>query len=343
MAFINNIQRVIRKSNGNIVNFYVQDNSLYTREFVYNQGWNNPISMMENIKHNQVDIKIDNKDMLYGIANKTTGEMLYIFSNKNILNYNTLFRYDNNKYIIKYPYIEKRNNSIAIAYYFQELKNKKEWTIAFHFFDGIKWTHNHIYSIKAFPIINPFLLSIDNKCTNLFYFDSINGKEEIFIKRLSTTSKLWQSPIQLTFSNSQKLYLNILKEDSDIYHIAWSEFIDKNLVIRYVKGYFKDDKFIFSKVISLSEPSNCSFPTFVKTNKALWCIWVQMNKLFSSYSLDDGYTWSNPKVDKKSENCNFIRYHFSSNHHQDLENFKLSTIFGTRYPIMSFLGFKNIS
>ncbi|MCT4565444.1 MAG: hypothetical protein N4A68_14170 [Maledivibacter sp.] len=342
MTFLNKNQTIIRKSNGDILNFYVKEGCLFNREFFYKTGWDKPISIIEDLKHSQLDIKIDNNDFIYGIASNIKGEILYLFSNNNSIHLDTLFKYDINKYSVKYPYIEKFNNTITIAYYLHEIKHKREWMIAFHYFDGIKWSHKHIYSIKAFPIINPFLVLIDDKYTNIFYFDLVNGKEEIFIRQFSNNLKAWEMPIQLTNSNNQKLYLNVLKDKSGIYHITWSEFLKQNLVVRYLKVSLKENNFFANDIISLSEPANCSFPTFVKTGDALWSVWTQMDKLYSCYSLDCGNTWSDPRIDTKSENSIFIRYRFLSNNHQDLRNFNLNNIFGTSYPIMSFLGFKNI-
>lgn len=343
MTFLNKNQTIIRKSNGNIINFYVKEDCLFNREFFYKTGWDKPVSIIENMKHNQIDIKIDNNDLIYGIASNTKGEMQYLFSSNNSVYSNRLFEYDINQYSIKYPYIEKFKNTITIAYYLHELKSKKEWTIAFHYYDGIKWSHKHIYSIKAFPIINPFLISIDTEYINMFHFDLVNGKEEIFIRQFSHNLKSWKKPIQLTSSKNQKLYLNILKDNSGIYHITWSEFIKKNLVVRYLKVQLSENDFFANDIISLSQPANCSFPSFVKTGDALWSVWTQMNKLYSCYSLNCGNTWSTPKIDTESENSTFIRYRFYSNNNQDLENFKLNSIFGTSYPVMSFLGFKNIT
>lgn len=342
MTFINNIQTIIRKSNGNILNCYVMDNSLYIRKFLYKTGWENPLSIVENTKHNEVDIKVDNNDLVYGIVNNIEGEILYLFSDKKSIYPKKLFEYDKDKYLIKYPYIKKYENTIIIAYYLQDLTNKKDWTIAFHFFDGTRWSHNHIYSVKAFPIINPFIIYSSNNYIDLFYFDLINSKEEVFIRQFSKETKSWKNPVQLTSSNNQKLYLNVLKDGLDFYHITWSEFINENLIIRYLKGNFQNNDFLTNEVKSLSMPANCSFPTFIKTGKALWCIWVQMNNLYSCYSMDHGNTWSKPIIDKESQDSNFIRYKFYSNYSQDIDNFNLNNIFGTSYPVMSFLGFKNI-
>lgn len=342
MTFVNNIQTIIRKSNGNILNCYVKDSCLYTREFIYKTGWESPISVIENTKHNDIDMKIDNTDLIYGIANNIEGKMLYLLSDKKSIYSNKLFEYDKDKYLIKYPYIKRHQNAITIAYYLQDQRNTKEWTIALHYFNSEKWSHNHIYSIKAFPIINPFTIINTNDSINVFYFNLISGKEEIFVRRFSKETRSWTNPIQLTSSNNQKLYLNVLKDDLDFYHITWSEFINQNLVIRYLKGNYKKKGFTTNEVKSLSKPANCSFPTFIKTGKALWCIWIQMNSLYSCYSMDQGNTWSKPIIDKKSQDSNFIRYKFSSNYNQDFENFNLNNIFGTSYPVMSFLGFKNI-
>jgi Neuraminidase (sialidase) len=65
-----------------------------------------------------------------------------------------------------------------------------------------------------------------------------------------------------------------------------------------------------------------------------------MNNIYSSYSFDNGKTWSDPRMDSESIKNKFIIYKFRTNNIEDLNQFKLNTTFGTNK--MSFIGFKNI-
>ncbi len=342
MGFLNNVHTIIRKSNGNLFDFYIEDQCLFSREFVWKKGWNEPDKLLEDTLKNQFDIKIDNQDMLYGVINNNRGEVIYLDSKKGKINYKIFFEFDSTKYMLVYPRILKIDPKIHITYYLQNNENKTMWAMINHYFDGETWHQNKVDMISANPVINPFYMTNSYELTSIFYINQVNGVEEITLRDFNVDSKNWMDKKEITSTKNPKLYLDVLKDNSDIYHIAWVEFIKENLVVRYKKFNIKDNNSNSHNVITLSQPSNCTFPTIIKTNKTLWVVWVQMNKLYSCFSLDEGKTWSNPKIDSKSLDVNFIRYRFCSNHPNDTDNFKLNNTFGTYKPSISFIGFKNL-
>lgn len=341
MGFINLIQTIIRKSNGDILNFYVKDKVLFCREFVFNKGWKPPSELISGVEHNQLDIKIDNDDRIYGIVHTKSGEVIYLYTKNHVLSKEKLFEYDTKEYIIKYPYIQKFGSSIHILYYLQDVNHKKFWGIINHYNDGKNWTQNNIVIIKAYPVLNPFVVSAADENIAIFYLDKTNNNEEIFSMTFDSLSKIWRKPQKITETNNKKLYLNVLSTSTNFYNITWSEFIDDNLTVRYVNYPYEAEIFDTSQIKSLSPPSNCSLPTLLKTGDTLWNTWVEMDKLFSCYSLDNGKTWSNPNVDTTSTKTDFIRFKFCSNRKDDLNNFNVNSVFGTYYPKISFIGFKN--
>ncbi|KXZ40198.1 hypothetical protein JWYL7_1273 [Alkalithermobacter thermoalcaliphilus JW-YL-7 = DSM 7308] len=131
-------------------------------------------------------------------------------------------------------------------------------------------------------------------------------------------------------------------DEINMYNITWSEFVNENLVVRYMSGYLTENSFNVMNNLYLSEYSNCSFPTLIKTNNVLWNMWIQMDKIYSSYSLDYGKTWSNPKEDYKSTQENIIRYKFVTNNKEDIKKYRLDAAFGTYCCGISFVGFTDI-
>lgn len=341
MTFINTIQTILRKSNGNILNFYVRDKVLFYREFIFKQGWQSPKEFIEDVEHNQLDIKIDSNDKVYGIVHVKSGEVIYLYTKNNIIYKEKLFEYDTGKYTIKYPYIQKNDSDIHVLYYLQDVTDNKTWGIINHYYNGVSWTQNDIAIIKSYPILNPFVVSSKDKNISLFYLDKMNDGEEIFTMSFDTSFGTWSKPQQITATNNKKLYLNALNKDLTSHYITWSEFIDNNLVVRHMKYSYKDDILDTSEIKLLSQPSNCSFPTMLLTGDTLWNVWVKMNKLVSCYSFNHGETWSSPKVNITSTKVDFIRYKFSSNSKDDLTNFKVNSVFGSYYPKISFIGFEN--
>jgi len=188
-------------------------------------------------------------------------------------------------------------------------------------FNGFKT--NKIYIVEKQKLDDEVMITIN-----------IKQLEEIYEKE-------WSIPKQLTHTKNKKLYLNTLK-DNDISHLTWSEFINENYIIKYMKLSHDETLESLTNFPSLSKPSNCSLPTFIKTGDVLWNVWVQMDRLFNNYSLDNGNSWSTPKLDEQSLNVKFIRYKYSSNYKGDITRFNLNNVFGTYNPQISFIGFKNV-
>lgn len=343
MAFINSSQIIIRKSNKDILNFFSKNNILFYREFIFQRGWKDSVKLIENLDDTMFDIKIDNKDNFYGIVITDNGEVLYLCNNKeNEIKTKKLFIYDNNKYNLIYPFIKILDSRLHIIYYIQNNENPRVWALFHHYFDGNKWYENNIDFVFSYPFVNPYFVTYNHDGLNVFYLNIINGSEEIFISQFNPLQNSWSSPIQITETKNKKMYLNVLYDTSTLFHITWSEYFDNKLIVKYTNYSLNNGQFKISDIKDLSELSNCSYPTFIKVNNTLWNMWVQLDKLYSCYSIDNGNSWSDPIIDPKSYENNFIRYKFDSNYTADLNNFKLNEVFGIYNPKISFIGFGNV-
>lgn len=343
MAFINHVETIIKKSNKDILVFYTHKNDLILKTFIHNKGWLDLKTILSDVISNQFNIQIDKNDKVYGIANNLNGEILYLYTDDNLdIKYEKLFDYDNEKYIIKYPYIIKNGEDIQVFYYIRDVRDYRVWSMTSHYFDGSEWRNYNIEFIKSYPIINPFIITKDNDDLNIFYFNKVDDKEEIFYNKFSYKTKHWSKSQQLTNTNNKKIYLDVLKDDNNLHHITWSEFINENLTIRYTSRDLDKDITQENDETILSEQSNCSFPTIIKTGDVLWAAWAQMNKVYSCNSFDGGHTWDEPVIDNKSCKDDIIRYKFITNDREELKNFKLNNAFGLNYPQIAFIGFENI-
>ncbi len=341
MGFKNSVETIIRKSNGNVLNFYIKNESLFFRKFITKEGWTKPQLLFKNTSKNKFNINLDSSDLIYGIASNVNGEVFYIFSENGSLNKKMLFEFNKDKYQIIYPKILKSGKKIHLTYYLQDTSSENIWAIINHYFDGNEWHQSRIDIITSNPVINPFCIDDQKGLTTIFYIKKFDEIEEIIQKEFDSATLNWINKKQITFTKNRKLYLDILGDVSGIYHLTWSEFVNENLVVKYKKFDINNDDSTLQHSISLSDPSNCTFPTIIKTNKTLWIVWLQMNKLYYCHSLDNGNKWSSPKIDSKSLDSSFIRYNFRSNYSKDITNFKLNTTFGTYNPSISFIGFKN--
>ena len=336
MAFINTLHRVIRKSNKDILNFYISNNNLFLKEFNAKKGCNTSIKLIENIEDYLININIDSNDKVYGIATPENGDVLYLYTdNENIIREKKLFSYDSEKYSLIYPYIKKSESTLHIIYLFQSIYNESIYSLFSHYFDGENWHENNIDFVSAHPFVTPFAVTFMSNNPTVFYFKD----DEIFACSFKGNEKAWTSPTQITNTHNKKIYFSVLQDDKNLIHITWSEFINEHLVVRYTNGAFNNKGFHSLKITNISEPSNCSYPTVAKIKDILWNMWVQFDRLYSCYSIDNGITWSKPSIDSKSYEEDFIRYKFLTNHASDLSHFKVDNIFGIFNPRISFIGF----
>lgn len=343
MAFINHVETIVKKSNKDTLVFYTHKNDLILRTFIHNKGWLDLKKILSDVISNQFNIQIDKNDEIYGIANNLYGEILYLYTDNNLdIKYKKLFNYNNEKYIIKYPYIIKNGDNIHVFYYIRDIKDYRVWSILSHYFDGEKWENCNIEFIKSYPIINPFIVTQYSDDLNIFYFNKVGDKEEVFYNQFSYNTQQWSKSHKLTNTKNKKIYLDVLKDNNNLHHITWSEFINDNLTIRYINRDLNKEIIHENDEIILSEQSNCSFPTIIKAGDVLWTVWAQMNKVYSCNSFDQGYTWDEPRIDNNSSDNDIIRYKFITNDKAEVENFKLNSAFGLNYPKISFVGFENI-
>ncbi|WP_432665359.1 hypothetical protein R9X47_03660 [Wukongibacter baidiensis] len=336
MAFINALHSIIKKSNRDILNFYSSNNNLFIREFNIKSGWKTPKKLLNDVDEYLFNIKIDNSNKVYGIASPEGGDVLYFYSDKDdLIKEKKLFSYNSEKYSLMYPYIMKIDSTLCIIYFFQDMLSSDSWTLFSHYFDGKVWYEFVIDSISAHPFVPPFVVTFSAKKPTVFYLKN----EEIFSSTFNADDKTWALPIQLTNTSNKKMYLSVLQDNTNTFHLSWSEFIADSLTIRYFSGSFKKDSFSGSKITNLSEPSNTSYPSIIKTSNKLWIMWVQLDKLYSRYSIDNGNSWSDAFIDPKSCKHDFIRYKFFSNCDHDLKHLNVDWVFGTFNPRISFIGF----
>lgn len=336
MAFINTIHNVIRKSNRDLLYFYTIDNNFFFKEFKFQSSWSSSVKLLDTIDEHLINMQIDDTDNVYGIAATQTGDVLYIYSDKNSsINKKKLFSFNSEKYELLFPFILKSNNTLHIMYFFHDLQNPNYWTLFNHYYDGNMWCEYCIDTNYAYPFPSPFTVTFRSDFPTIIYLKD----NEIYSSSFIKSEKNWTSPIQITNTYNKKMHFSVLKDNKNLLHISWSEFINDNLVVRYTNGTLDSNSFIASNVNNLSDSSNCSFPSISKINNILWTMWVQLDQLYSCYSTDNGLTWSRPIIDSKSKEHDYIRYNFNSNYTQDLTHFNVSTIFGTFKPKISFIGF----
>ena len=329
MGFFNECAYILRKSNKDMV-VIKPENGLIYNYFKNSES----CTMSENITHLNIDFSnyyfdIDYNDNIYGIFTDNDINILKLNKDGNKFSFLHKIHYDYKNFNINFPYIKYIDGTIHILYY---LTNKElPTTILFHHYnDGCKWIENKLDFINL-PILDNFIVSFNNNVPTVFYFKEQNEFPQIYSSTFNVGNLNWSSPIQITNSNKNKIYLSILKDQLNFYHISYCENHENKYCVKYINGYLNNNCFeeILNKYITT--PSVYLFPSIVKYDCNIFISYVHDNRLYTCSSKDLGATWGDYIEDDYSINDKFIRAYFKSNYSSDL-SYKSSCLFITKSP-----------
>ncbi len=236
------------------------------------------------------------------------------------------------------------NETRHIFYYMELLKNDRSLNIYHHYMEDGKWNTNVVKEIYKSEIIKPIEIIKNGKSLIIGYYDLGKYSEDIFISRFDSRSNKWLKSFNITNDDKFKLYLDILEID-DYLHITYSEYEDENLIIKHKKVKTDvDGTYEHEEVIEnvLSNQANCTYPTLVYSKGVLWNVWTEYESVSSSYSKDNGDTWSNPYVWSESKKSDFNRCKFSTTEDELKISYVMNYAFSKVYPELSFLGFGSL-
>lgn len=334
MGFFNECSYVLRKSNKDMIIINGENN------LVCNFFKNSDLCILkENIMNMPLDYSkyyfdIDSNDNIYGI---------YIDNYINILKLNnntTRFKplhtvdYDFINFDITFPYIKLIDSEIHIIYYLTNKSNPT--TILFHhYYNGSTWIENKIDFINL-PILDNFIVYFNNNTPTIFYLKDHNEFSQICSSTFNTNSSTWDNSILITHSNSNKIYLYVLKDKLNFYHFSYCESIEGKYSIKYLNGYLKNNYFeeLTNKI--LNTPYLYLFPSLLEYKNVIYIFYIEDNKLYTCYTKDLGVNWSEPLEDCYSINEKFIRSYFKSKYEYDL-SYNTNILFTCKNPF-SILG-----
>lgn len=336
MSFINKCSTIIRRSNKEIFKFYADDNI----KLNYYNKHNNLVSSydfnsVKGIDFTNYSFCIDNDD-IYGIYKDNSLKMIHIPKDSCTISKKDILTYNSKKFDIVFPYINVINNSIHILYYVYNNNSTNTCALFHHYYNNKNWIENKIDFISHIVLDNFTVLWIQNTPI-VFYLNLVNGCEEVFFSRFNQSTFSWSTPCQITNSNKNKLYLSVLKDSMNFYHLTFCECIDNGYAIKYMNGYLNENSLDVSNSIYVSGPSTCIYPSIVKHNSTIYLMWVNYNKLYTSISNDLGKTWSKHEIEETSIEEDFCRSKFLSCYTDDLA-YNLTSIFTINEDI-TILGF----
>lgn len=273
---------------------------------------------------------IDKNDNIYGILSDKKGKILEIKIEDEI-KFSTIFKYDYKNFYIKFPYIKNFSKEKHVIYYSIN-KNNPLMCRLIHIYKYEDKTIKSKVDYIPYNIMSNFEVVWKNDSPILFYFKSINGYEELFITIFDKNNLSWSQPLKITNSKELKIYLSVLYDRNDNYHIVFSENNGGKYFCKYIKLNLANNDFNILKSETIKTRTMCLFPHLINYKNNLYIQWGEYNYIYTCKSNDLGNKWEKNNIYEKESDKSFRRYIFKSNYKGD-KLYKFSTIFITKESI----------
>ena len=329
MGFFNECSYIIRKSNKDMI--YIKSKNKLNYKYLKNSD---SIVYSENITLFPIDFSnyyfdIDTNDNVYGIFLDSKINILKLNNGSNrFLPIHTI-DYDFKNYTITFPYIKFIDNKIHILYYLTH-KDYPTTILFHHYNNGNEWVENKVDFINL-PLLDNFIVYFNENTPTVFYFKEKNEFPQVYCSTFNLNSVNWNNPICMTDSLENKIYLSVLKDKLNFYHITFCESYDSKYRIKYLNGYLNNNEFNENINKFITDESLYLYPSLLKYNSSIFISYVYKNILYTCYSDDLGCNWSESYEDEFSINDKFIRAYFKSNYIPD-KDYVSSNVFISKDP-----------
>lgn len=327
MTFINEVKMLLKKSNGNLAILNIDGGIKY-------ELLNNNLSKILNKKiydgnfsYINTWFDINKDDSIYGIIDNNKGNLIKININDDIISSSTLIKYDYKNFIIKFPYIKILDNENHIIYFSINKKNNN-FSQLIHIYKNDNIYKKSKIDFINYNIMSNFVVTWNNNIPSIFYYNRVNGFEELFVSTFDLNNLNWTSPLKLTNSEKNKIYLDVIKDINNNYHIVYSENNNLKYHCQYLKLEINNTNFKILESSLIKNNIMCLFPTLLIQSNNIFIQWVEYNNLYICKSINSGKTWSKSNKNNSISDYIFLRYYYKSNYKLD-NNYNLSYIFGT--------------
>ena len=329
MSFVNEHYAIIRRSNKEMFYMYLKEDGLY---YNYYDVEGNIVNIYKLIDDNTLDFtkysfSLDQDNNIYCIYCNNTLKVLECKDKSSTFREVESITYNYKKFGLVFPYIKFSEDNPHIFYYVFNNSSINTCAIFHHYKHNDYWIENKIDFVNHIAL-DDFTVLFNRAVPTIFYFNLVNGCEEIFSSRFNFGTFTWSDPVQITNTGNNKLYLNAIRDSINFYHLCYCENEGNGYIVKYINGYLNENSFNLKNLSSLSSPSTCMFPSLIKADNTLVVSWVDLNKLYTSTSKNGGASWSNPVIDESSAEDNFTRCTFLSNYKDDLK-YNVSNVFST--------------
>ncbi len=311
MTFMRKFETVLIKSSNNICKISSENGialDIYDKNF-------NLLSHKKLIKgfFSFLDywFNIDKKDGLYGLINDKGGSLLYFYITDEYIVKKKIYSYNPDSTFIKFVYINSRSEYTNIFYYISNTNDPYNTQLIHHFKKNNKW-YTATVDYLSYNVLTNFVVTYASDNTpEIFYYKIIDGIEELFVSFFDIDSLTWKTPVQVTHSKKSKIYLSVIKDSSNCYHILFSENNLSRYHCTYIKGCVDNNNFNIKNSTIISNTVACTFPNIVKYDSKLYAHWIEYHNLYVCRSDNYGFSWNEVFIHEPSSNCPFncCNYH----------------------------------
>ncbi len=339
MGFMNIHDVLITDNEENIYSFYTYEKKIKMIFYDRKSGRADK-KLIVNDCLDEYDATISKDGTIYLVSQKIDGSIVLVTIDGSRQEENILAEEFESK--LKNLNIRVIKDQIHIIYCLESNEGNNKYRIYHHSLLGDEWDTHIISDISIRDILNPIsVVELGDKLI-IGYYDILNNCEQIYISKYDLTNFSWSDKIQLTTDNSMKLYLDMISYNENEIDLCYSKLVEGNFVVAHEKHNISYEKTTRIAEHILSNPSNCTYPTLIYSEKTLWTIWMEYNGLLSCFSDDGGLSWSLPYYWENSKKDDFARYRFSTNNDSIVNEYIFNFGFGTYGDEMSFIGFGDI-
>lgn len=329
MSFINERCAIIRRSYKDMFYMYLDMDGLYynyydVRGYIVHRD---KLISDTNLDFTRYSFSLDKDNNVYCIYCDKSLQVLECKDNSYVFTQREYVTYNYKKFNLAFPYVKYTHGNPHIFYYVFNNNSTSTCALFHHYKHNDYWIENKIDFINHI-VLDSFTVLWNESVPTIFYFNLVNGCEEVFASRFNLGTFTWSDPVQITNTGKNKLYLSGIRDSINFYHLCFCENEENGYAVKYVSGYLNENKFNLDTSSYLCEPSTCMYPSIVKVDNTLFVSWVNFNKLLTSNSKNSGQSWSQPVIDEYSAEDKFIRSSFYSNYEEDLK-YNVSNVFST--------------
>lgn len=333
MSFINQCNAIIRRYNKDMFYMNLGKEGLYYNYYDSNDSivHRDRLISYKGLDFTKYNFSMDTNDNIYCIYCSDTLQILQCKRGSNIFLQKEAINYNYKKFGIIFPHVKYIGDNAHVFYYVCNNSSPNMSALFHHYNDGEKWSEYKIDFINHI-ILDNFIVLWNDKIPTVFYFNLVNGCEEVFSSRFNLGTYAWSAPLQITNSGKNKLYLNVIRDNLNFYHLTFIENQEGGYVVKYLNGYLNENKFSTENSAAVSSSAPCMYPSLLKDNNNLIISWVEFNRLYSVKSSNSGKTWGEPLLSEESIEDDFCRAIFYSNYEKDT-SYKVNHVFSTLQDI----------